>query len=202
MRYCECLVYDNQAKLKFPRVITGILSIMDEVIINRRVPISSRHLHKGLERKLLEEIKRTTDGECSSEYGYIMEILSLGDVGIGEVAPGTLENVFPVSFLARVIKPKSGSEVDGIVWKVCEDGIFVSVADKFKVMVSEDEFDELGYGTHPDGYEKDGNIITVGSLVRIKIEHVRYECSKQLFSTIGTLVEESKENGPVGKCQR
>jgi len=167
---------------------------MDGITIKRRIPIDSLHLHKGLRKHILRKIKVLTKDECSSDHGYILEVLDLKDIISSVVAPGTLENIFVVTFTAKVIKPEPGNIVEGVVWKVCEDGVFVLVADKFKVMVSEDEFDDLGYTKHPDGYEKDGAVIQVGSVVDVEIQHVRYECSKKQFSTIGTLTEQSKDN--------
>lgn len=165
---------------------------MSEIVIRRRVPMESQFLHKGIRKHLLKKITNICDGECSLKYGYILEVTGLTKIISSIVAPGTIENIFEVEFTALAVKPVPGLVITGEVTIVCADGdgVFINVSNKFLVMLSVDEFDKFGYQETDDGYIKNGVRVQVGSYLTAKITQVRYECSKKLFTTIGTLVLE------------
>lgn len=71
-------------------------------------------MHYHLEAKLHADV----EGTCSGEYGYIIAVLDVVDVGIGLVSVGTGQAEFITTYRAIVFKPFKGEVLDGVVLSV------------------------------------------------------------------------------------
>ena len=64
-----------------------------------------------LESKLYSDV----EGTCSGEFGYIIAVVSILDIGKGLVMPGSGQAEFVTRYRAIVFKPFKGQVVDGVV---------------------------------------------------------------------------------------
>ena len=64
-----------------------------------------------LETKLYADV----EGTCSGQFGYIIAVVSVLDVGKGMVLPGSGQAEFVTRYRAIVFKPFKGEVVDGVV---------------------------------------------------------------------------------------
>lgn len=64
-----------------------------------------------LESKLYSDV----EGTCSGQFGYIISVVNIKDVGKGMIIPGTGQAEFIARYQAVVFKPFKGEVVDGIV---------------------------------------------------------------------------------------
>ncbi|KAJ8473088.1 hypothetical protein ONZ51_g8091 [Trametes cubensis] len=64
-----------------------------------------------LESKLYSDV----EGTCSGEFGYIIAVVSILDIGKGMVLPGSGQAEFVTRYRAIVFKPFKGQVVDGVV---------------------------------------------------------------------------------------
>ena len=64
-----------------------------------------------LESKLYSDV----EGTCSGEFGYIIAVVSILDIGKGMVMPGSGQAEFVTRYRAIVFKPFKGQVVDGVV---------------------------------------------------------------------------------------
>jgi DNA-directed RNA polymerase II subunit RPB7 len=64
-----------------------------------------------LEEKLYADV----EGTCSGQFGYIIAVVSVLDVGKGVVLPGSGLAEFVTRYRAIVFKPFKGEVVDGVV---------------------------------------------------------------------------------------
>ena len=64
-----------------------------------------------LESKLYADV----EGTCSGQFGYIIAVVSILDIGKGMVLPGSGQAEFITRYRAIVFKPFKGEVVDGIV---------------------------------------------------------------------------------------
>ena len=64
-----------------------------------------------LESKLYSDV----EGTCSGQFGYIIAVVSILDIGKGMVLPGTGQAEFITRYRAIVFKPFKGEVVDGVV---------------------------------------------------------------------------------------
>ena len=71
-----------------------------------------------LESKLYLDV----EGTCSGQFGYIIAVVSILDIGKGMVLPASGQAEFVTRYRAIVFKPFKGEVVDGVVnnvSKVC-----------------------------------------------------------------------------------
>ena len=64
-----------------------------------------------LESKLYSDV----EGKCSGQFGYIIAVVSMSDIGSGIVLPGSGQAEFVARYRAIVFKPFKGEVVDGVV---------------------------------------------------------------------------------------
>ena len=64
-----------------------------------------------LESKLYADV----EGTCSGQYGYIIAVVSILDIGKGMVLSGSGQAEFIIRYRAIVFKPFKGEVVDGVV---------------------------------------------------------------------------------------
>ena len=64
-----------------------------------------------LESKLYSDV----EGTCSGQFGYIIAVVSMSDIGNGIVMPGSGQAEFVARYRAIVFKPFKGEVVDGVV---------------------------------------------------------------------------------------
>lgn len=67
-----------------------------------------------LESKLYADV----EGTCSGQFGYIIAVVSILDIGKGMVLPGSGQAEFITRYRAIVFKPFKGEVVDGVVHTV------------------------------------------------------------------------------------
>ena len=73
-----------------------------------------------LESKLYADV----EGTCSGQFGYIIAVVSILDIGKGMVVSGSGQAEFVTRYRAIVFKPFKGEVVDGVVKdvsKVCRN---------------------------------------------------------------------------------
>lgn len=64
-----------------------------------------------LESKLYSDV----EGTCSGQFGYIIAVVSMSDIGNGIVLSGSGQAEFVARYRAIVFKPFKGEVVDGVV---------------------------------------------------------------------------------------
>ena len=67
-----------------------------------------------LESKLYSDV----EGTCSGQFGYIIAVVSILDIGKGMVLSGSGQAEFITRYRAIVFKPFKGEVVDGVVSNV------------------------------------------------------------------------------------
>lgn len=73
-----------------------------------------------LESKLYLDV----EGTCSGQFGYIIAVVSILDIGKGMVLPATGQAEFVTRYRAIVFKPFKGEVVDGVVNNVSKVRLF------------------------------------------------------------------------------
>jgi len=76
-----------------------------------------------LESKLYSDV----EGTCSGQFGYIIAVVSILDIGKGMVLSGSGQAEFITHYRAIVFKPFKGEVVDGVVYNVNKMGFFAEV---------------------------------------------------------------------------
>ncbi|KZW00712.1 hypothetical protein EXIGLDRAFT_720950 [Exidia glandulosa HHB12029] len=143
-------------------------------------------MHEFLEKKLYADV----EGTCSGQFGYIIAVIDLVDIGRGVVLPGSGQAEFVTRYRAIVFKPFKGEVVDGVVSSVLKMGFFADVG-PLSVFVSAQlihpdmRFDP---NSNPPSFASDEQIIEKNTHVRLKIVGTRVDAT-EIFA-IGTIKED------------
>jgi len=139
-----------------------------------------------LENKLFSDV----EGTCSGQFGYIIAVVSILDIGKGMVLSGSGQAEFITRYRAIVFKPFKGEVVDGVVNNVNKMGFFADVG-PLSVFVSHQlihpgmRFDP---NSNPPSFASDEQIIERNTRVRLKIVGTRVDAT-EIFA-IGTIKED------------
>ncbi|KAJ2912072.1 hypothetical protein MD484_g8340, partial [Candolleomyces efflorescens] len=139
-----------------------------------------------LESKLYADV----EGTCSGQYGYIIAVVSILDIGKGMVLSGSGQAEFIIRYRAIVFKPFKGEVVDGVVNTVSKMGFFVSVG-PVNVFVSQQLIHpDMKYdpNSNPPSYASEDQIIEKDTKVRLQIVGTRVDTT-EIFA-IGSIKED------------
>jgi len=148
-------------------------------IIKRRVYLEPKYLDSNIRQHMLEEIKRITAQECSKEYGYILSVNRIVNMVNDN---GT---IFTVTFEANTLKPEPGKQMTGIVCMVYNDGIFIDIANKQKMLVPAVTLTGYEFDSELSSYVGDEHTITKGDELDVIVTATKY--SNGQFSCFGSL---------------
>lgn len=158
------------------------------IIIERRICLEPRFLDQNIMSHLLVKVKNSIEGECTKKYGHILKVIRLVELKDNMISSANSDIVFTVSFEAETLLPTVGGKLTGEVCMILPSGIFLSIQDKLKVLVPQNELNGYVLNQATMSYKKDGNIIKRGDTVSVCITGTRY--TKQSFSCFGRLVDE------------
>jgi DNA-directed RNA polymerase subunit E'/Rpb7 len=151
-------------KMKY-RLYTYGLEIMSEIRINKWIDISPEHIGNGINRKIEEEVNKQMDGMCTSEHGYVLKVLNITDILENRIRNTTSAFQVRVGIDILVFKPVVGDIIPGCrVCAIYDDGIFMDVYDKQKILVQQ-----------TDTPLKQGDIVPVKITAVRYVDH-RYSC--------------------------
>lgn len=159
--------------------------------ITQTVSIDSKYLDSNISHHLLKKIKETMEGKCYLDYGYIIKVNNIIDIGSNIISPATLLAVYNVTYQADVIKPIKGLVLLGEICMIFQQGIFVNILDKMKVLIPDNNIE--GYNFVEGDFicdDKNEPDLTLNTQVKIEITMVKYE--KKYFSCIGKILTTTK----------
>ena len=156
------------------------------LIIKNKVSIEAKYLDKKIEEHLLNKIRTTVVGKCYLEYGYILNVTKIIDIGSNTISSVNSFVVFDVTYEADVLKPEIGDVFSGSVCMIFQHGIFVNVKNKLKVLVPVKSMKTYVFEHDYFFNKKENTKITNSCELSIRITMIKYE--KKEFSCIGELV--------------
>ena len=154
-----------------------------EINIEQQVYLEPKYLNVNLEKHILEKLQNSIIGTCDYKNGYILGVNKIIKIGDNKLSQ-TSSSIFTVSYLATVLKPETGRQFIGRVCMVFNDGLFIEVHNKMKVLVPYTTFDKFTF--EHDKFKKDNLTIGEGSEVNVEITMIKYE--KKNFNCIGKLI--------------
>ncbi len=153
--------------------------------IERRICLHPMYLDQNIMSHLLSEVKKSMEGECTRDFGHILNVTRIVDVKNNCISAATSDIVFTVVFEANILKPEEGRNLTGTVCLLIPTGILLNVQDKLNILVPRATLN--GYEFNQGKYEKEGMVIKNNDVLIVNITGVQY--SKKKFSCIGRLVE-------------
>lgn len=160
---------------------------MQIVTIEKRICLPSKHLDQNFMDHLLSKITELTYGNCTKEYGYIIEIIKINKIISHEISRANADNIFNVSFDVKILKPEKDLEIEGTVCMIYKDGIFINILDKQKMLIPKSNLTEYTFDSELKMYEhKNGETIKMNDDIKAVITAVSY--SNQKYSCFGSII--------------
>lgn len=157
--------------------------------ITQRVSIDPIYLDSNISHHLLKKIKETMEGKCCLDYGYIINVKNIVNLGSNIISPANSLVVYNVTYQADTIKPEKGLVLSGKICMIFPQGIFVNIIDKMKILIPVNNLESYTF--------EDGNFVAenkhdliLDTNVDIEITMVKYE--KKSFSCIGKILSTTK----------
>ncbi|KAL7713782.1 DNA-directed RNA polymerase II 19 kD polypeptide rpb7 [Entamoeba marina] len=152
-----------------------------EITLKYQIQITPDHLNEGLERHVVECIKKETgynkDYECI--VVYVKQVKKIKPIRIAE---GSGNIIFEIEYDAIVQKVINKEVVPGTVVNVNEDGISVDVGAFKAIHITSKKIPDCEYNAHDNVYrDTDPNTkfeIRVGDKIRTRLDIVQYSSFK------------------------
>lgn len=158
------------------------------ITIERKISLDSDSLDANLHQNILNKIRKEYKNECNKEYGYFLEIKKLLKIKDNYIS-SNCENIFIILFEVEVLKPEKNKEFNGIVCMIFDEGLFINIKDKLKILIPQSLIHNYKYDEETNSFiwKKKKKFIKTGDNVSVKIEDVQY--SNKNFCCYGELVE-------------
>jgi DNA-directed RNA polymerase subunit E'/Rpb7 len=154
--------------------------------IEQKISIEASYLDNNIKTHIFEKLKKTMEGMCTFDNGYIISVTKLIKIGNNKIGCANSLIIFDVTYEAEVLRPKKGDVLSGKVCMVFQHGIFIDVYGKMKVLVPATIMSEYTYQSSDNSFvcgERD--IIKNEICISVKIVDIKYD--KKQFSCIGKL---------------
>ena len=146
-----------------------IMKFEEELILSPN--ILSKNLKNIIKAKLIEKVQ----GSVTEKYGYLICVISIGEIPNGVILDTTGDILFKITYRAVVMKPFEGEVCDGVVEKIDQYGLHVTVG-PFKVFISNSSFPP-GFEYNPNNNiytSENSDSLRVNSEVRFRIKGVQF----------------------------
>ena len=153
--------------------------------IDQRISIESMYLDSNIKEHILNKVKKTMEGKCTFDNGYIINVNKLLKIGDNTIGCANSLVIFNITYEAEVLKPEKGQILHGKVCMVFQHGIFVDVYGKMKVLVPATSMDQYEYQQPENIFTWGKKKIENGVDISVDIVDTKYE--KKQFSCIGRL---------------
>lgn len=159
------------------------------MLLTKNVCLESKYLTQNFKAHLLRKLKEITKNECTKNYGYILDIIKIVKILDTTISNANSDNVFTVEFEAKTLKPEIGNKLTCKVVDITSYGIFLSMKDKFKILIPKKDLLKREYVNNGDSYVRDEDkTINMNDDVEICISNCKY-CDRS-FQCYGDLVDE------------
>lgn len=158
---------------------------MSRITVDKKIFLEPKYLDSKLVSHIYKILQEQMVGKCDQNYGYILKIYESINIIGNVVASASSGAFFNVRFDIKTLKPKIGGVYQGTVCMVFQEGIFVEVANKMKILIRIDKMGEYKYSKSKNLFKKNDKTISKDDTVEILIEMIKYE--KQNFNCIGSL---------------
>ena len=160
--------------------------IMNTINIEKRICLHSKYLDSNIKKHLLNKLKELSEGSCSKDHGYIINIKQIIDIIDHEIGRSNTDNIFNIKFEADVLKPEPNCELSGKVCMIYKDGIFINIMDKQKMLIPKNNLQDYTYDENQKIYYNDDKTIKVGDEITGIVTATRY--INENYSCFGSIV--------------
>jgi len=95
--------------------------------LSKELLLYPKHFGPNIQGLLQEKLIHTVEGSCSGQYGFVVAVTDVIEIGKGRIREGGGLATFPMRYNAIVFRPFKGEVFDAIVTVVNKLGFFAQV---------------------------------------------------------------------------
>ena len=152
---------------------------MQESSITKKITLDPKYLTKKINKHIIKQLEKDTKDDCSKQFGHILKILKIEQIIDNE------NTSFVIKFTAKTLKPEKDKILNGKVFKIYKDGIFIDVLGKQKILIPSLNLTNYTFDEENNIYKSKENTIKQDDEIKVQIVAVKYIKGK--FSCFGCL---------------
>ena len=173
-----------------------------ETKLTREIPIDPHLLNYNIERIIKDKVWNTMKTVCSGEFGFVLRLNSIDNIGMGTINTDNGTVVYPVKFTVTSFKPEINDVVIACITAVSKSGFFsqlgpleifvphTHIPDTYKYEYTEDSSEEKST------YRSDMTSISKNEYVRIRICAIQKMDIDEIFESLS--IERGNETPYIG----
>lgn len=160
----------------------------------REIPIEPHLLNCNINKIIKDKVWNTMKSVCSGEYGFVLRLNTIDDVGMGTIDSDNGTVVYPVTFTITTFKPNAGDIVIAKVNAVTKSGFFCQLG-PLEIFVPHTHIPDsytykLGETNIGNKFESKYTTIIKDEYVRVKLCAIQKMDIEQIFQSLS--IDESQ----------
>ena len=157
---------------------------METIVLQKKISLPPYLLDRNINDHIYNKVDTLLNGNCTQENGYVIGIDRDIKVMDNELCTnGSL--LLNIEFSVSTLKPREGQILKGEVCMIFEDGIFVEIQGKMKVLIPRHKIPKYTFDKIDGVFKKKKKTIKQGDIVKVRLELIKYE--RKGFNCIGLL---------------
>ena len=157
--------------------------------IESRITLPPENLDNIYMDEIFEKLCSITKNHCNNEYGFILKVNKIIAIKDNFISNVDCEIIFTVIYEAETLKPEIEKDFDGFVCMIFHGGIFVSVKNKFEVLIPISKLENFVYNGNTKTFAKaSGETICEKDPITVKITGLKY-CTDKKYKCFGQISE-------------
>jgi DNA-directed RNA polymerase subunit E'/Rpb7 len=158
-------------------------------IIKQQVSIECKFLDSEIKTHVLSKLVNKMVGCWTLDYGYILDVKRVISLGKCYINPATSSTTIEVTYEIDTLKPEKDLVLNGTVCMIFNNGLFVDIYEKMKVLIPSNSMNKiqgLEYNDSLKTFSNSEKTIGENDFVQIKLTSVQYTDKK--YICIGILI--------------
>lgn len=170
-----------------------------EYQLMREIPIEPHLLNCNISRVIKDKVWDIMKSVCSGEYGFVLRLNNIDEIGMGSIDSGNGTVVYPVTFTITSFKPNVGEIIICKVTAVTKSGFFCQLG-PLEIFVPhthipEDYVYKLGKVNSENVYGNEHTQVKKDEYVRVKLCAIQKMDIDQVFESL-SIDESQREPSP------
>jgi DNA-directed RNA polymerase II subunit RPB7 len=165
----------------------------------KEIPVEPHLLNCNINRIIKDKVWNTMKSVCSGEYGFVLRLNTIDDVGMGTIDSDNGTVVYPVTFTITTFKPNVGDIVIAKVNAVTKSGFFCQIGpleifvpnthipDAYEYKLGETNLENKFIGSH--------TTISCNEYARVKLCAIQKMDIEQIFESL-SIDESQRQKSP------
>ena len=155
-------------------------------IIERKIQLEPEFLYSGLNAKLLDNVKKVYENECTKETGYILKVNKIVRIKDNYISNVNSSIIFVVDIDVDILKPEINAVYTDKVSMIFSGGLFINIMNKIKLLIPISSLSDYSFDPATKTFVKCKSVIKENDEIKIKITGIKY--SKKNFNCFGELI--------------